>query len=159
MGKEPRKRVKKAQVAVSGAPPVCPHCGTAEPMSADPTLVLRLIESHTELCNALRLAGREILRLDNGDSESLQRIRDSLKKAESMRTAFRNAYPLPRATSSKARKMPKKSGQRAMTGTSVSELSDQEVSHVRGGSSKRSHHLTRPNSHRILKFPARAEMG
>lgn len=51
-------------------------------------LIDQLLQSHTELSSALRLAGRRILRYAPEDDGSLERIRKTLKRADHLRQAI-----------------------------------------------------------------------
>lgn len=51
-------------------------------------LLDQLLQSHTELSSALRLAGRQILRYAPNDDGALERIRKVLKRADHLRLAI-----------------------------------------------------------------------
>jgi hypothetical protein len=90
------KRVKPDQTAAGEALPRCPYCGTIETTKPVESIhILRLIQSNVELCGALRLVGREMLRLEDEGSESLDWIRNVLKNADSLRAALTDTYRSP----------------------------------------------------------------
>lgn len=67
----------------------CPHCGTADHGQPAPFFIDQLLQSHTELSTALRLAGRKILRYEAEDDGSLEKIRKVLKRADHIRQGIR----------------------------------------------------------------------
>lgn len=105
----------------------------------DSSLAESLVRSHAELCAVLRLAGRQILRLD-GDRESLEKIRQTLKKAEALRRLWRSperkdpAIPVP---------VEAPAPEETVAPENVEEKPER----------KRAGRLTRPHPHRILRFP------
>jgi hypothetical protein len=52
------------------------------------SLMDNLFQSHAELCSALRLAGRQLLRVEQPGAESLEKIRTVLKRAANVRKAL-----------------------------------------------------------------------
>jgi hypothetical protein len=98
-----------------------------------------LLRSHAELCAALRLAGRQILRLE-GDKESLNRIRVALKNAEQLRKSWRTVDQ-PEAPAAAA----------------PEELNSEPVVAAAGElptpSRVRAARLSRPRLYRVLTFP------
>jgi hypothetical protein len=52
------------------------------------SLMDRLFQSHAELCTALRLAGRQLLRVEEQGAEPLEKIRKVLKRADHVRKAL-----------------------------------------------------------------------
>jgi hypothetical protein len=141
MGNRPRKGRKQRIV---NRPDIAPEAPYRDPSEAtkpvDLSLTENLLRSHAELCAALRLAGRQILRL-KGDQESLNRIRQALKNAETLRSMWKN----PERTEAVIPASP------AETGT---EPVATEASQAANPDRKRPGRLTRPHPHRVLRFPS-----
>ena len=78
--------------------PNCPHCGTIRNEKSATFLVDQLFQSHAELCTMLRSAGRQILRFENEDGGSLEKIRRVLKRADHIRQTLRGPDELPGRT-------------------------------------------------------------
>ena len=86
MGKKTSKRLKasRADTQTPDASSRCPYCGITKSEKSALYLMDRLVRSHTELCAALRLAGRQMLRFETQNDGSLERIRKVLKHADNM---------------------------------------------------------------------------
>ena len=96
MGKKSPKRRKPAAPAVApsrGSLPECPYCGgTAQ--EQDPSSGLDgIYRSHAELCTALRLVGRQILRYQKQDEQNVEKIRRVLERADHIRKSLRIPEP------------------------------------------------------------------
>ena len=142
MGKRSRKGRK--QDIVNRRLDVAPEAPYRDPSEAtepvDSSLAENLLQSHAELCAALRLAGRQILRL-KGDQESLNRIRQALKNAETLRRMLKN----PERTEAD---IPALSAE-----ASIEPVVD-AATQVANPDRKRPGRLTRPHPHRVLRFPS-----
>jgi hypothetical protein len=90
MGMKSSKRRKpgRAIAEAQEAAPRYPFDGILNDEKLILSLMDRLFQSHAELCTALRLAGRRLLRVEEQNSESLQKIRKVLKCAENVRKAL-----------------------------------------------------------------------
>lgn len=75
----------------------CPYCGTtnSEKSALSLSLMDQLFRSHTELCAALRLAGRQMSGLEKQSAESLETIRKVLRRAGNIRNALKRPDELP----------------------------------------------------------------
>jgi hypothetical protein len=133
MGERPPRRRKQGQV---NSPEAAHDRPCDEP--ADSATFENLLRSHSELCAILRLAGRQILRL-GGDDESLERIRQTLKSAETLRRAWKN----PDQTATDLPSVPGMLGSEHASAASEARNTD----HPRTG------RLSRPHAHRVLRFP------
>jgi lysyl-tRNA synthetase class II len=109
----------------------------------------RLFQSHVELCAALRMAGRQILRFDRQDDQSLGKIREALKRADIIRETLRIAHESPEALENTFESP-------VATPTPDPEFtSDQATNDVPiRKSHQRKVRLTHPRSLRIVRFPA-----
>jgi len=117
------------------------HCDATESTSfLDSPLAESLLRSHVELCTALRLAGRQILRL-HGDQESLDKIRQALKKAEGLRKFWRNPEWAETA-------IPDSPAEASAEPVFASDGQTQSPTRKRPG------RLSRPHPHRVLRFPS-----
>jgi hypothetical protein len=93
MGKKLTKRRKQIRVVtqpVEAAPP-CPYCGTTHREKFALSLMDQVYQSHAELSTALRLAGRQMLRFELQGHESLERIRNVLRRADNIREALESS--------------------------------------------------------------------
>jgi hypothetical protein len=102
-----------------------------------------LVQSNLELCTALRLIGRQMLRYEKQDGESLNRVRKVLKRAENIRRTLR---------------VPNESLETEKSETNADSPSEyipeQEVNEAAVGKDvQRKGRLVRPRSLRLLKFP------
>lgn len=135
--------------------PVCPACGKERTARAP---ISKLIESHADLFQTLRLGGRELLQFLHQDSQSLVRIRKALNDADRVRKELKDAYQWADGEADPARKPPQKAKAKARRMRSkrstLAQQGSQPVKQVRTRNSTRSR-LTRPNSYRLLNFPAR----
>jgi hypothetical protein len=91
MGKKSSSRHRQAQAVAQPreaqsreAPSGCPQGGTKSGESAL-LLMDQLFRSHAELFSTLRFAGRELLQFEKQGSESLERIRHVLRRADHVR--------------------------------------------------------------------------
>jgi hypothetical protein len=147
MSKKPSKRRKQSLVVTQPAEAAtqCPLCGLAN-SEKSLSLMDQLFRSHVELCAGLRLAGRQILRFENQDDQSLRKIRGVLKRADNIRKALIGPNDLPEALNNTYELGVEPT-------TPVSEFSShQNDGPVRKSGQKRSR-LIRPNSLRIVRFP------
>lgn len=140
MGEKTPKGKKRSRV---NHPEVTPASEGREAIEStspvDSSIMESLMRSHAELCTALRLAGRQIMRL-HGDQEALNKIRHALNKAEMLRKVWKNPERtdiiIP-ASFAEASTEPFTSG-------------DQAPNPER----KRPGRLSRPHPHRVLRFPS-----
>lgn len=96
MGKRSSKRRKHVPATRPGeVQPNCPYCGTPEGEKAALPLIDQLLRSHAELCATLRVAGRQILRFEQPSDESLEKVREVLKRAENIRKVLQTRGALP----------------------------------------------------------------
>jgi len=97
MGKKPSKRRKQSLVVAQPAAesPHCPFCGIANREKSAVALMQGFFQSHAELCVALRSAGRQMLRFERQEDQSLEKIRRVLKRADTIRKALRMPDELP----------------------------------------------------------------
>lgn len=95
MGKRSSKRGKAGRAVdrPQETDPKYPFSGTKDKSIL--TLMDRLFHSHTELCSVLRLAGRQLLRAENQNDESLEKIRNVLKRADNVREALTSVNEWP----------------------------------------------------------------
>jgi hypothetical protein len=91
MGKKSSTRHRQTQAVAQPheaqsreAPSGCPQGGTNNGESAL-LLMDQLFRSHAELFSTLRFAGRELLQFEKQGSESLERIRQVLRRADHIR--------------------------------------------------------------------------
>ncbi len=111
----------------------------------------QLFRSHTELCAALRLAGRQMLRLEQQGDGSLERIRKALKRADNVRKMLE----IPDESRAAIKNLKNIDEIVVEAPPSAAECSpDQgiENSPMRKNVQKRTR-LTRPNSLRVVRFP------
>lgn len=157
MGKRARE-IPGASQSSTNDTAVCPACGKDRTARVP---IAKLIESHADLFQALRLSGRELLQFIDQDSQSLVRIRKVLSNADKVRKELKDAYQWADGGTAPARKRRQTGKARAKRNRSeVSSLAPESSppdKQVRGRNSKRNR-LTRPNSYRILKFPARIRL-
>lgn len=92
MGKRSSKRSKPRRVVTDpGEAQIhCPYCGTVNANKTALSLVDQLSRSHAELCAALRLVGRQLLRFENQADGSLEKVREVLKRADHIRKALQS---------------------------------------------------------------------
>jgi len=161
MPKGQRGGAKRSRPVRAKAHPVCPYCGIGEPSKfTAPVPTAKLIHSHGELTNALRVAGREMLQFQDENSHCLVRIREVLKAAESVREELKNAYRLPQGIgSSKTRKPLQTADPGEASETANPEAGKQDPDRAQAAGSQPKHRFTRPNSYRVLKFPIRVRRG
>jgi hypothetical protein len=80
---------ERSELAIDpGSPEVCAYCGIANTEDLALSVVDQLVRSHAELRTALRLAGRQILRLQRQDQNLLEKIRETLKRADNIVKTF-----------------------------------------------------------------------
>lgn len=90
MGKKSSKRRKQERTTIQPGETALPNLFDGMPQDDKSILSLmdNLFQSHAELCTALRLAGRQLLRVEQPGAESLEKIRTVLKRAANVRKAF-----------------------------------------------------------------------
>jgi hypothetical protein len=90
MGKKSSKRRKQARTTIQPGETALPSLFDGMPYDDKSILSLmdNLFQSHAELCSALRLAGRQLLRVEQPGAESLEKIRTVLKRAANVRKAL-----------------------------------------------------------------------
>jgi len=137
---------------------ICPSCNKSwmSPKSSG-VPIAELMESHTELCRALRLSGRELLQFVDPNSQSMSRIRKILNAAETLRKEIKSAY-LPSGGGLGNERGPRQTpkAQRKARKPAGSEQYIAAASQATGKSKRK--HFTRPNSYRILHFPIRLNL-
>ncbi len=153
MAKKPSKRRTPARAVIEPheAAPRCPYCGTTNSERSALSLMDQLFRSHTELCAALRLAGRQMLRLEQQGDGSLERIRKALKRADNVRKMLE----IPDESRAAIKNLKNIDEIVVEAPPSAAECSpDQgiENSPMRKNVQKRTR-LTRPNSLRVVRFP------
>jgi len=155
MGKRrPQQPGHRAEDQSSAA---CPRCGVLDPARAAASVAIRnLIDSHQELRSTLRGAGRELLRFHNKNSRALTRIRAALKSAEKSGEELRKVYRPTRTSGSNAVRKPaaKKAARRNKPARTASNSKPVARKVAVSDPPRPSRRLTRPNSHRVLEFPA-----
>jgi hypothetical protein len=109
------------------------------------SLMDKLFQSHADLCDALRLAGRQLLPVEEKGSESLERIRSVLKRADNVRKALVTFNQWPEALEDVHQSMA------ASASEYIVEHGTADVLLPKGVQKRNS--LTRTNSLRVLKFP------
>jgi hypothetical protein len=99
MGKKRSKRRMGSRVVnqLGEAARQCPYCRIAKGENSDISLLDQLFRSHVELCEVLRLAGRQMLRFEQQGDDPLEKIRAALKRAEHVRKAMESADYSPEA--------------------------------------------------------------
>jgi hypothetical protein len=90
MGKKSSKRRKQGRTTIQPGETALPNLFDGMPHDDKSILSLmdNLFQSHAELCSALRLAGRQLLRVEQPGAESLEKIRTVLKRAANVRKAL-----------------------------------------------------------------------
>jgi hypothetical protein len=151
MGKKPSKRRKQSlEVTQPGdAAPQCPYCGTTNVEKSALSLLDSLFQSNVELCAALRSVGRQMLRVERQDDQSLERIRGVLKRADNIRQALTSSDELPEALKTAYDPV-------VDAPTPASEYSSGQAVNDAPAvqqSAPRRKRLIRPYSQRILRFP------
>ena len=144
MGKRSSKRRKQVPATRPGeVQPNCPYCGTPEGEKAALPLIDQLLRSHAELCATLRLAGRQILRFEQPGDESLEKVREVLKRAENIRKVLETRGALPEITADLASEL---ITEPAMTDPAMTDP-------AMGKPAPTKTHLNRPVSLRLIRFP------
>jgi len=148
MGKKPSKRGKQTLVATQPGEGLshCPFCGTINLEKSALSLTDQLFRSHAELCTALRLAGRLLLAFEKQDHQSLQKIREVLKRADNIRKSLGIADEMPEAP---------RNTYEFVADPPTPEYDDDQAMQdgpIRKRTQRRTR-LTRPYPLRILKFP------
>lgn len=85
MGNETSKRGRESATQPEDAARRCPLCGTSNAEQLASSVLNDLFLSHAELCTALRLVGRQMLQFGKRDDQSLDKMRQVLKRAENIR--------------------------------------------------------------------------
>ena len=153
MGMKPSKRRKPTRAVTEprAAAPRCPYCGITDSEKSALSLMDQLVRSHTELCAALRLTGRQMLRLEKQGDGSLERIRKVLKRADNVRKVLE----IPDESREAAKNLKNIDEVAVEVPTPASEYSPDQV--VDNGSKRKSvqrrTRLTRPNALRVVRFP------
>jgi hypothetical protein len=150
MGDKPSKRRKQSRVVTRPDEPLprCPSCGITTSERSALSLMDQLFRSHVELCAALRSAGRQILRLENQDDQSLRKIRGVLKRADNIRRVLIGPNDFPETASNTYELVVD-----ATTPVDENSLDQaQNDAPIRKGVQRRSR-LIRPHSLRIVRFP------
>jgi len=93
---------------------------------------------HAELCATLRVAGRQILRFEQPGDESLEKVREVLKRAENIRKVLETRGALPEITAEVASEL---ITEPAMTDPPMRKPAPNKP------------HLNRPVSLRLVPFP------
>jgi hypothetical protein len=90
MGKKSSKRRKQGRATNQPGEAALQYAFDGLPKDEKMILSLmdRLFQSHAELCTALRLAGRQLLRVEEQGAEPLEKIRKVLKRADHVRKAL-----------------------------------------------------------------------
>jgi hypothetical protein len=90
MGKKSSKRRKQGRAITQPGQAALqyPFDGLPKDEKVILSLMDRLFQSHAELCTALRLAGRQLLRVEEQGAEPLEKIRKVLKRADHVRKAL-----------------------------------------------------------------------
>ena len=127
----------------------CQHCGAASAETPALSLLDQIVRSHAELSTVLRWAGRQILRFEHPDHQALEKMRDTLKRAENIRRTLSVSADF--AQDMKRVKHPLAADETAVAPTEVGQATDDEP--VQEAMPKRTR-LTRPRSLQILRFPA-----
>ena len=144
MGKKSSKQRKPSHTLTPPQAQLrCSNCGTVNGAESAFSFMDQLLRSHAELCQALRLTGRQMLRFEKQDDESLERIRQVLKRADNMRKMLQNPDESTGALNAMAQNQ-------LIMDAPRQTLKDSPVH----GSAKRRSRLTRPRSPRIIRFPA-----
>jgi hypothetical protein len=139
MGKRSSKRRKHVPATRQGeVQPNCPYCGTPEGEKAALPIIDQLLRSHAELCAALRVAGRQILRFEQPGDESLEKVREVLKRAENIRKVLETRGALPEIPAEAASEL---SAEPAMSDPPMRKPAPNKA------------HLDRPVSLRLIRFP------
>jgi hypothetical protein len=151
MGKKNSKLHKQSRMITQQGKPQnhCPYCGLVNQESAAVSLMDQLSRSHFELCASLRLAGRQMLRFEKQDDESLERIRKVLKRADNIRGVLQRL--------DESGESPKAMDEDELADASSlasQYTTDQVVNEVAIRKSvQRKNRLTRPRSLRVIRFP------
>jgi len=153
MGKKPSKRRKPSRAVTEPreAASRCPYCGIANSEKSALSLMDQLVRSHIELCAALRLAGRQVLRFGAQSDESLERIRKVLKRADNLRQVLKIADESPEAVKN-LRNIDELVVEAPTSAAERSPDQGIEDSPMRKIVQRRTR-LTRPNSLRVVRFP------
>ena len=99
MSKRPSKHAPESHLPTQpdDMQPLCPHCGVVVSEKSPLALMDQLVRSHTELCSTLRLVGRQLLRFEHQGDESLEKVREILKRGDNIRKALQSSDGLPEA--------------------------------------------------------------
>jgi hypothetical protein len=127
----------------------CQNCGATSTGNSALSLLDQIVRSHTELSTVLRWAGRQISRFEDPDHQALEKIRETLKRADNIRRTLR--VPADFAQDKKQVKYPLAADATVVGPTEVCPAMHGEA--VQQAMPKRTR-LTRPRSLQILKFPA-----
>lgn len=95
MGKKLSKPRKLSRMVTQGGQLSCPYCGTTNNAKSVLALLDPLFRSQDELCAILRQVGRQMLRFEGQDDESLERMRKVLRRADNVRKALQSLDELP----------------------------------------------------------------
>jgi hypothetical protein len=84
------KKTKQGKPGLGASPapeglPQCPYCGGTPAEILTSAAIDELYRSHAELCAAIRLVGRQTVRLRKQEEDSLNLIRGILERAENIR--------------------------------------------------------------------------
>jgi hypothetical protein len=139
MGKRSSKRRKHVAATRTGEVQLhCPYCGTPDGEKSALPIIDQLLRSHAELCATLRVAGRQILRFEQPGDESLEKVREVLKRAENIRKVLETRGALPEITAEVASEL---TTEPAMTDPPMRKPAPNKP------------HLNRPVSLRLVPFP------
>lgn len=154
MGKRSSKGRKQGRAVKEGEAQLhCPYCGTANNEKSALSLMDQLFRSHFELCAALRLAGRQMLRSEKSGDGSLEKVREVLKRGDNIHRAVARSNGLPDVL--------RDPDQIELVAEALLSASDNGSGQViteppaRKGVLKKAR-LKRPHSLRVIKFPTTA---
>ncbi len=155
MGKKSSRRRKQGRTltpAREGALQY-PFGATAKDEKLILSLMDRLFQSHAELCVVLRLAGRQLLRVEKQGDESLDKIRKVLKRADHVRKALIGLNEWPETLETMHQSVVASASEYGFGQLTEDGTTRKSVQKGDG--------LTAPRSSRVIKFPtgskARAE--
>lgn len=153
MVKKPSKRRNPTQSMTEApeAAPRCPYCGITNSEKSALSLMDQLFLSHTELCAALRLAGRQMLRFETERDGSLERIRRVLKRADNVRKGLEIPGEL-REAARNLRNIDELTVEAPASALEYSPAQDAADSQIRKSVQRRTRR-TRANLPLVVKFP------
>jgi hypothetical protein len=137
-------------IQANEAQPTCAYCGTTKSEKSALFLLDQLLRSQEELCATVRQVGRRMLRFEDQDDGSLDRIRRVLKRADNVRKSLRSLEELPEAPSAAI----EATLEREVSGLASESRSGQLMPDVAVHKRVQKSRLSTPRSLRVIRFPS-----